>query len=248
MTIIELGPDVRLVKVGDWARARKDPELQPPRDITGRFPPKSENFKCGPEGTWYATVEELVLVKEGNKKVKRPRHRIHWLSASGELRVAQALPLVHHVAFETEIALLTCDRGQLEQLRLSDGAVTPLPLAGHTFRDEARLWEIYLLEGERVVIRESLDNALVIAKRTADGLVFLARHTFQGAFTVVGKRFLVGGGKSVHVLDLAGDTPREVASTGEVGVGMIWGYGPKVRIYSREAGTWEIRPGAGQAE
>jgi hypothetical protein len=123
MTCIELGPDVRLVKVGDWARASKDPELQPPRDITGRFP-----------------------------------------------------------------------------------------------------------------------------KRTAGGLVFLARHTFQGAFTVVGKRFLVGRGKSVHVLDLAGDTPREVASTSEVGVGMIWGYGPKVRIYSREAGTWEIRPGAGQAE
>lgn len=52
------------------------------------MPPEAENFKCAPEGTWYATVEARVPVLEGKKKVKRPRHRIHWLTKRREVRVA----------------------------------------------------------------------------------------------------------------------------------------------------------------
>lgn len=100
---------------------------------------------------------------------------------------------------------------------------------------------VAFLESDRVVIRASLDETLVIAKRTPTGLDCLASHPFAGAFTVVDKRWLVGGGKQVHVLDLATQTPRKVSTTDEVGVGMIWRQVPTVRIYSREAGAWEIR-------
>lgn len=214
--------------------------METPASITSKFPPKAENFKCGPEGTWYATVEELVLVKERSKKVKRPRHRIHWRAASGELRVVDALPVFHEIAFDQSVALLTADRGELLQLSLEHGAIAPLPLEGYSFDEKARLWEIFLLDGQRVVIREAMNDTIVLAKQTSTGLVFLAEFPFEGAFTVMGKRFLVGGAKTVRVLDLATNTPLDMGMTTEVGVGMIWGVGENVRIYSREAGAWQI--------
>ena len=238
MTIIELGPNVRLEKVGDFKRASKDPAMKPPVEITSKFPAGAENFKCGPEGTWYATVEELVPVHEGKTKVKRPRHRIHWLTKGGEVRVASDLPVFHEAAFDDEVALLTADRGKIMQLSLETGAVSVLPLAGQTFDDEARLFEIFLLEDNRVVIHES-DN-LIVAKRTKKGLEQRAVFPVEGAFTVLGARLLVGGTDSVRVLDLATDSPREVASTTQIGIGMLWGIGNKIRTYSSEDGAWEI--------
>jgi hypothetical protein len=50
----------------------------------------------------------------------------------------------------------------------------------------------------------------------------------------------VGGGKSVTALDLATNSPVELGTTAAVGVGMIWGVGANVRIYSRETGAWQI--------
>lgn len=238
VTIIELGPSVRLRKVGDFARASKDPEMKVPPDITSKFPSKAENFKCGPEGTWYATVEELVAVVEDKKKVQRPRHRIHWLTAAGDVRAAKELPVFHEAAFDDDVALLTADRGELLQLSLEDGSVSVLPLKGQTFDAEARLYEIFLLQDERVVIHES-DN-LILAKRTKEGLEQQAVVPFEGAFTVLAGRFLVGGTESVRLLDLATNEPREIASTTQIGVGMMWGVGKKVRTYSREDGAWEI--------
>lgn len=182
---------------------------------------------------------ELVLVTEGNKQVKRPRHRIHWLTASGEVRVGRELPVFHEIAFEQTIALLTADRGELLQLSLESGEISPLAIEGYTFDEAARLWEIFLLEGERVLVRESTSKTLVLAKQSPTGLVYLADFSFAGAVIVVGKRFLVGGTKSVIALDLATNTPREVGTTTEVGVGMIWRLGENVRIYSK-AGAWQI--------
>lgn len=238
MTTIELGPSVRLRKVGDFPRASKDPEMKVPSEVSAKFPGKAETFKCGPEGTWYATVEELITVLEDGKKVKRPRHRIHWLTGSGEVRVAKELPVFHEAAFDADVAFLTADRGELMRLSLDDGSVTVVPLAGQTFDDEARLYEIFLLRDNRVVFHES-DN-LILATRTSKGLDQRAVHPFEGAFTVLDGRLLVGGTDSVRVLDLTTDTPREIASTTKVGVGMIWSIGKKVRTYSREDGTWEI--------
>jgi hypothetical protein len=68
MTTIELGPSVRLRKVGDFPRASKDPEMKVPSEVSAKFPGKAENFKCGPEGTWYATVEELITVLEDGRR------------------------------------------------------------------------------------------------------------------------------------------------------------------------------------
>lgn len=240
MTTIELGPNVRLQKVGDFSRAVMDPEMKPPIEVTSKFPPKAENFKCGPEGTWYATVEELVLVKEGRAKVKRPRHRIHWLTADEELRVVKDLPVFLGIAFDRTVALLTADRGALLQLSLEERSISPLAIEGYTFTDEARLWEIFLLEGERVILREALTKTAVLAKQTERGLVHLTNFAFPGTFTVMNKRYLVGGAKSVTAIDLATDTPREMGTTTEVGVGMIWGFGSNVRIYSNPAGAWQI--------
>jgi hypothetical protein len=238
MTTIELGPNVRLQKVGDFNRAGKDPEMKPPIAITSKFPAKAENFKCGPEGTWYATVEELVLVKEGTTAVKRPRDRIHWLSKASELRVATELPVFHEVAFDDEVALLTADRGELLQMSLESGTISALPLEGQTFSEEARLYEIFLLQDDRVVIHES-DN-LILAKRTKKGLEQRTVFPFEGAFTVLNSRYLVGGTDGVQLLDLATDSPREIASTTQIGVGTIWRIGEKVRTYSSEDGAWEI--------
>lgn len=240
MTTIELGPNVRLQKVGDFSRAGMDPEMKPPIEVTSKFPPKAENFKCGPEGTWYATVEELVLVNEGRAKVKRPRHRIHWLTADKELRVAKDLPLFLGIAFDRSVALLTADRGALLQLSLEQGAISSLAIEGYTFSDEARLLEIFLLEGERVILREALTKTVVLAKQTERGLVHLMNFAFPGTFTVMNKRYLVGGAKSVTAIDLATDIPREMGTTTEVGVGMIWGVGSNVRIYSNPKGAWQI--------
>jgi hypothetical protein len=154
------------------------------------------------------------------------------------VRVAKELPVFHEAAFDADVAFLTADRGELMRLSLDDGSVTVVPLAGQTFDDEARLYEIFLLRDNRVVFHES-DN-LILATRTSKGLDQRAVHPFEGAFTVLDGRLLVGGTDSVRVLDLTTDTPREIASTTKVGVGMIWSIGKKVRTYSREDGTWEI--------
>jgi hypothetical protein len=240
MSTLDLAPQIRLQKVGDFGRAGQDPEMKPPAEVTARFPPKAENFKCGPEGIWYATVDEPVVVQEGGEKVKRTGRRIHWLSGSGELCVAADLPTFHEIAFGPSFAILTADRGALLQLSYETRRVSPLKTEGYTFSEEARLWEVFHLEGERIVIREALGKSLVIVQVTEAGLVHRADFPFSGAITVVGRRFVVGGGKSVTALDLATNSPVELGTTAAVGVGMIWGVGANVRIYSRETGAWQI--------
>ena len=239
MTTIELGPNVRLEKAGEFARAAKDPDAKPPPDIVAKFPAKAENHRCDPSGTWYATIEELVPVVEGKKKVNRPRHRIHWLDASG-LRIAKDLEVFHAAAWNERVALLTGDRGKLLQLSLEDGGISALPVTGHTFDDEARLQEIFFLEGDRVVVHEREQEIVLLAKWTPTGLQSLKTFPFEGAFTVVGRRYLVGGAKSVRAFDLAAD-PVEVGTSSDTGVGMLWRCGDKARLYSSKTGAWDVK-------
>jgi hypothetical protein len=240
MTTIDLGPNVRLEKVSDFPRAAKDPNTKPPADIAARFPANAENVRCDPSGTWYATVEELVTVLEGKKKVQRPRHRIHWLDGTGTVRVAKDLEVFHELAFKDNVALLTGDRGKLLQLSLEDGTIGTLAVTGHTFDDEARLYEIFILEGDRVVVHEREQELVLIGKYRAKGLEQVNTFAFKGAFTVVGGRFLVGGGKTVCAFDLAAD-PVEVGASSEIGVANFWGCGDKVRLYSGKTGAWDIK-------
>lgn len=239
MTIIELGPNVRLQKVGDFPRAAKDPNTTPPADIAGRFPANAENLRCDPRGTWYGTVLELVTVSEGGKKVERPRHRVHWISANGKVQVAKDLEVFHEIAFMERVALLTGDLGKLLQLSLEDGCITELPLAGHTFDDKARLYEIFIVQGERVVVYERDTGTVLVAKHGAKGLEHVTTFPFKGTFTVVNGRFLVGGGKTVCALDLASD-PVEVGASSEIGVTNIWSCAGKARLYSGKMGAWDI--------
>lgn len=239
MTTIELGPNVRLEKVSDFPRAAKDPNTKPPADIAAKFPDNAENVRCDPNGTWYATVEELVTVIEGNKNVERPRHRIHWLDGAGKLRVARDVEVFHELAFKDNVALLTGDRGKLLQLSLEDGRIASLPIAGHTFDDEARLYEIFIVKEERVVIHERDQGIVLLAKWSARGLEHQQTFAFKGTFTVANGRFLVGGAKTVCAFDLASE-PTEVGASGEIGVTNIWGCADKARLYSGKTGAWDI--------
>lgn len=51
MTTMELVPNLRLQKVGEFSRAGQDLEIKPLVHITSKLPTKAENFRCGPEGT-----------------------------------------------------------------------------------------------------------------------------------------------------------------------------------------------------
>ena len=239
MTSIELGPNVLLEKVSDCPRAAKVPNTKPPPDIAVKFPANAENIRCDPNGTWYATCEELVSVLEDKEQVERPRHRIHWLDGAGQLRVARDLEVFHELAFKEDIALLTGDRGKLLQLSLSDGSIAPLPIAGHRFDDDARLYEIFLVEGQRVVVHERAQGTVILATWNAKGLEHLKTFAFKGIFTVVNGRFLVGGAKTVCAFDLA-SAPTEVGASSEIGVTNVWSSGDKARLYSGKTGAWDI--------
>lgn len=238
MTTIELGECVRLSRVGDFGRAGDDPAMTPPVDIVGRFPKAAANFRCGPEGTWYATVEELAKVVEAGKTVKRPRHRIHWLDRDRVIRRAEGLPVFHEAAFADDVALLSGDRGTLYELSLDSGRVVEVAIEGWAFGDRARLWEIYFLNDHRVVIHA--DDELIIATRTDKGLAFRARVPFEGAIAVLGGRFLVGGTDSIRAIDLATDEAVEAGSSTRIGVGSFWYVPGRLRTYSQEDGAWEI--------
>ena len=115
--------------------------MKPPVAVTSKLPPEAENFQCGPEGTWYATVEARVPVLEGKKKVKRPRHRIHWLTKRLEVRVARDMPVFHEAAFDDDVALLTGDRGGLLQL-IGIGMSWRHRARARTYSSDHGAWEI----------------------------------------------------------------------------------------------------------
>lgn len=238
MSTLALGP-VQLSKVGDFARAAKDPSSKAPAEVAARFPARAENLRRDARGTWHATVEEEVTVEEDGRPVKRPRHRIHWQSPGQEVRVAADVEVFHEIAFADDVALLTGDRGALWQLSLDDGRLARLPLVGHRFDDEARLYEISFVAGDRVVISEREQGCVIVARWSRAGLQHLATFPFKGAFAVVADRFLVGGAKSVHVYDLAAE-PVEVGATTAIGVTNLWRCADEVRLYAGKGGAWRI--------
>lgn len=194
MTFIQLGPSVRLQKVGDFPRPSRDPARKVPPDVTTRFPATATNLKCGPEGTWYATVEERGTVPEDGKKIQRLRHRIHWLTPSGDVRAAKALPAFHEAAFDADVASFTADRGELMRRSRAGGSMTVVPLAGQTLDDPARLSEIFLLRDNRIVFHAS--DTLILAARSRLDDEGRRRHDLahrQDGSIVRARRRRVGG-------------------------------------------------------
>ena len=150
------------------------------------------------------------------------------------------LEVFHELAFGPGEALLTGDRGKLWRLSLDDGRLTELPLEGFTFDAEARLYEIFVLAGTRVIVSERAHGIVLVAERTPKGLEHRTTFPFKGSFAVVGGRFLVGGAKTVHAFDLAAD-PVEVGSTTEIGVTNLWSGPQGVRLYSGKTGAWDVK-------
>ncbi len=243
MTIIKAGP-LELEKVGDYPNIAEDPDAKPPAAIQKKFPKGAEDAQLSSDGMWFSTVEEEVQVTEGKRKVKRARRRLHWL-ADGKLFVAKDLPVFHSVDFDEKagVALLTGDRGEILRLDLADQTITPIPLEGYELSASSCLQGIHFLSGGRVLIHDvTEDGVLIVAKVGPKKLTLSSSFAFQGDHIVVNGRVLVGGGMALSVLDLVKDKPKKLALVEELSCWMTWRRAPgKVRLYTHEAGAWDIR-------
>jgi len=58
---IDVGPYLRVSKVGDFANVADDPRSVVAAEVAARFPTDSEEVRVSPTGSWYTTVKETVV-------------------------------------------------------------------------------------------------------------------------------------------------------------------------------------------
>jgi hypothetical protein len=144
---------IRLVPLGPMAVSGDDPALAIPAELRSKFPKESENHWLDSDGTWRASVEELVTVKESKRNVKRPRHRFHWLEGD-TVRVAKELIVWKYVAFVRErgVAVFGCDLGELWAMDLADGAMKRLAIHGVDVDERTRWGGVHALREGRLCV------------------------------------------------------------------------------------------------
>lgn len=147
---------IRVVKLGDFKLAR-DAALEPPSSVSERFPPSRNRWiRRDVGGTWFAYVEEAVLVQEGKRRERRNRQRLYWLEGDELRRASEPLAVNDSPAFDRKRAraFLLADRGALRELSLEDGTLTAVSVIGV---DPEVTHRVHALEDGRLLL--TLDYA-----------------------------------------------------------------------------------------
>lgn len=234
---------IRLVPLGPMAVRGDDPALAIPAELRAKFPKESENHWLDDDGTWGASVEELVTVEEGKRSVERPRHRLHWLDGD-TVRVAKELVVWTYVAFlrDRGIAVLACDLGELWSMDLPDGSMSRLAIHGVDVDERTRWGGVHALgEGRSCLRIGGYPSRYLVLALEGDTLRFVYDFDLSGDATVVRGRVLVGGADPFEILWLGPDRAKRVAQVAEFGGAMFSTLGGVARLYSREDGGWEVR-------
>ncbi len=183
------------------------------RAVFPRSPPPQARRDAPPRGEPGGGAPEPGGIRTGDAS---PQATAGACVACAALHPAPLLAFHEH-ALGSSFAILTADRGAPLKRSSETRRVTPIKTEGYTFSEEARLWEVFHLEGEWMVIRQTLGETLGVAQETEAGLVHRADCPFSGAITVAGRRCVAGGGESATALDLATNPPVELGTTAAVG-------------------------------
>lgn len=242
-TPIDAGSGISLVHLGSAQSAGDDPDLRIPEAMRAKFPPKCENHWRAGDGTWRASIEELVKVNEGKLRVERPRHRLHWL-AGDTVRVAKELLVWKDVAFvhERSVAVLACDLGELWQMSLDDGSMRRLEIRGMDVDERTRWGSIHAVRGGRICVAVSgYPSRYAVFAIEEGALRFVYDFQLFGAATVVRGRVLVGGAKAIEILLLGDAQAARLARADGVGGGSFATIEGIARSYGQKHGSWEAR-------